>query len=137
MDSSSPAMPTLDFQSPQNAAQTADRLEALLQGHGMKIFARIDQAAEARAVGLALRPTILLLFGNPKGGTPLMEQFPLLALDLPLKALVWEEEGETAKTRVTLVHPAELQKRYGLPMLPFAAVEALLTEAFPSETAWH
>ena len=78
----------IDLASPYPVTETADRLQNLLLAKGMKIFARIDQAAEAASVGMALRPTILLLFGNPKAGTPLMDQFPSLAIDLPLKALI-------------------------------------------------
>ena len=69
---------------------TVDRLEALLKAKGIKIFARIDQAAEAQAVGLTMRPTVLLIFGDPKTGTPLMNRYPSIAMDLPLKVLVWE-----------------------------------------------
>ena len=84
----------MDFISPHPPQKTADLLESFLSGKGNKIFARIDQAAEAAAVGLELRPTILLLFGNPKAGTPLMQRYPNLALDLPLKVLIWEENGQ-------------------------------------------
>jgi uncharacterized protein (DUF302 family) len=92
----------------------------------MKIFARIDQAAEAGSVGLALRPTILMLFGNPKSGTPLMEQFPSLAIDLPLKALIWESLGQVY---LSFTSPDYLQKRHGLPTTPFAQVPDLLAAA--------
>ncbi len=68
----------MDFLSTHSAQETASLLEAFFSSKGMKIFARIDQAAEAAAVGLELRPTILILFGNPKAGTPLMQQFPNL-----------------------------------------------------------
>jgi uncharacterized protein (DUF302 family) len=78
----------VNLRSTGSVLETADRLDALLQTKGLKIFARIDQAAEARAVGLSLRPTALLIFGDPKAGTPLMERYPSLALDLPLQALV-------------------------------------------------
>jgi uncharacterized protein (DUF302 family) len=71
--------------------ESAARIERAVKAAGMKIFARIDQAAEARAVGLAMRPTVFLLFGSPKGGTPLMVARPTVAIDLPLKALVWED----------------------------------------------
>ncbi|MBV8102276.1 MAG: DUF302 domain-containing protein [Verrucomicrobia bacterium] len=116
----------MDFISSHPAQETADLLESFLSGKGMKIFARIDQAAEAAAVGLELRPTILLLFGNPKAGTPLMVQYPGLALDLPLKALVWEEAGQV---HVTFTGPEELKERYNLPFAPFEAVPGLLKSA--------
>ena len=75
--------------SPYSVTETIDRLEAILQAKGITIFARIDQRAEAKKVGLSLRPTQLLLFGNPKAGTPLMVAEPTIALDLPLKVLAW------------------------------------------------
>jgi uncharacterized protein (DUF302 family) len=116
----------MDFISSHPPQETADLLESFLSGKGMKIFARIDQAEEAAAVGLELRPTILLLFGNPKAGTPLMVQYPNLALDLPLKALVWEEAGQV---HVTFTSPEELKERYNLPITPFEAVPGLLKAA--------
>ena len=116
----------MDLISPHPAQKTADLLESFLSGKGMKIFARIDQAAEAAAVGMELRPTILLLFGNPKGGTPLMQQFPNLALDLPLRALVWEEAGQV---HVTFTGPVELRERYNLPVTPFEVLPGLLKSA--------
>jgi uncharacterized protein (DUF302 family) len=116
----------MDFISSHPPQETADLLESFLSGKGMKIFARIDQAAEAATVGLELRPTILLLFGNPKAGTPLMVQYPNLALDLPLKALVWEEAGQV---HVTFTSPEELKERYNLPITPFEAVPGLLKTA--------
>jgi uncharacterized protein (DUF302 family) len=116
----------IDLLSPHSAVETADRLEHFLQSKGMKIFARIDQEAEAKAAGLNLRPTILLLFGNPTAGTPLMEKYPSLALDLPLKALVWETDG---KVYVSYSSPEYLQKRHQLPMIPFAPLPDLLAAA--------
>ena len=116
----------MDLTSPHPAQDTADLLESFLRSKGMKIFARIDQAAEAAAVGLQLRPTILLMFGNPQAGTPLMQQFPGLALDLPLKALIWEEAG---KVQVTFTSPEELRERYNLPFTPFEALPGLLANA--------
>lgn len=76
--------------SPYSVTETVDRLEAILQAKGITIFVRIDQRAEAKKVGLSLRPTQLLLFGNPEAGTPLMVTEPTIALDLPLKILAWE-----------------------------------------------
>jgi uncharacterized protein (DUF302 family) len=76
--------------SPYSVPETIDRLEAILQAKNITIFARIDQKAEAEKVGLSLLPTQLLLFGNPKAGTPLMVVEPTIALDLPLKVLAWE-----------------------------------------------
>ena len=116
----------MDFLSPHPAKETADLLENFLSSKGMKIFARIDQAAEAAAVGLALRPTILILFGSPKAGTPLMQQYPELALDLPLRVLVWEEAG---KVHVSFPGPDELRERYHLPITPFEVLPGLLKSA--------
>src|SRR5580704_9330785 len=80
----------IDLASKHSVVETVDRLEALLKAKGIKIFARIDQAAEAKAAGLTMRPTVLVIFGDPKAGTPLMNKYPSLAMDLPLKALIWE-----------------------------------------------
>jgi uncharacterized protein (DUF302 family) len=92
--------------------EIAARLEHAIADAGMKIFARIDQAAEARIVGLTMRPAVLILFGSPKAGTPLMVARPTVAIDLPLKALVWQDDaGETWLTYNT---PALLEQRHGL-----------------------
>jgi uncharacterized protein (DUF302 family) len=82
--------------------------EAIETGGGI-VFTTIDQAAAAKAVGLELQPTTLIVFGNPKGGTPLMDAFPLAALELPLKVLVWEEHGRVS---VAYVPVAAIAKRY-------------------------
>jgi uncharacterized protein (DUF302 family) len=88
------------------------RVERAVTAAGMKVFARIDQAAEARAVGLAMRPAVILVFGNPRGGTPLMVARPTVAIDLPLKALAWEDEqGEPWLSYNT---PALLVRRHGV-----------------------
>ena len=77
--------------SPYSAKSTLDRLESLAQSRGLKIFARIDHAAGAQGVGLSLRPTELLIFGHPKGGTPLMQCAQTYGIDLPLRVLAWED----------------------------------------------
>ena len=92
-------------------AETLERLKDTIVSGGNTIFASIDQSAAARSVGLTLRPTTLLVFGNPQGGTPLMESFPLVALDLPLKLLVWEEGGVV---NVAYVPMSEIAARYGV-----------------------
>ena len=74
---------------------TMNRLEAAVKAKGMTVFARIDHAAGATAVGMALRPTEVLLFGNAKGGTPLMQSAQTVGIDLPLKALVWQDASGT------------------------------------------
>jgi uncharacterized protein (DUF302 family) len=88
------------------------RLERAITGAGMKIFARVDHAGEAHAVGLEMRPTVLLVFGSPKGGTALMVARPTVAIDLPLKALVWEDDA--GSTWLTYNTPALLEVRHGL-----------------------
>lgn len=110
-----------------SVAETANHLEGLLKSKGMKIFARIDQAAEAKAIGLAMKPMVLLIFGNPAAGTPLMVQYPSLAMDLPLKALVWESAD--GKVWLSYNSPEFLQQRHGLETPPFQPVESLLRAA--------
>ncbi len=96
-----------------SADQTIQRLEEFLQAKGVKIFALIDHSGEAEKAGLQMRPTKLLIFGNPKAGTPLMIAAPSIAIDLPLKILVWEDaEG---KVWISYNAPAYLQERHGLP----------------------
>jgi uncharacterized protein (DUF302 family) len=77
--------------SAHTATETVERLKALLVQKGIELFAHIDHAAAARKMGLALRPTQVLIFGNPKAGTPLMQSQQTIGLDLPLRALVWED----------------------------------------------
>jgi uncharacterized protein (DUF302 family) len=96
--------------SPYPYFETIERLSKAITDGGNTIFATIDQAAAAKTVGLPLRPTTLIIFGNPKGGTPLMDAFPLVGLDLPLKLLVWEEGGDV---RVAYVPMSEVAARYG------------------------
>jgi uncharacterized protein (DUF302 family) len=82
--------------SAHSAAETVERLKALLAQKGIQLFAHIDHAAEAKKVGLRLRPTQVLIFGNPQAGTPLMQSQQTIGLDLPLRALVWEDEAGKA-----------------------------------------
>ncbi|HLY01514.1 MAG TPA: DUF302 domain-containing protein [Candidatus Cybelea sp.] len=98
-------------QSRYSYSETIERLSKAISDGGNAIFATIDQAAAAKTVGLFLRPTTLIIFGNPKGGTPLMEAFPLVALDLPLKLLVWDEGGNVS---VSYVAMSEIAARYGV-----------------------
>ena len=92
--------------------QTVDRLEAALTAAGVTVFARIDHAAGAASVGMALRPTELLIFGNPKAGTPLMQARQTIGIDLPLKILGWEDEA--GAVWLTYNDPAGLATRHGL-----------------------
>jgi uncharacterized protein (DUF302 family) len=97
--------------SPRSVADTVARLTELCDARGLKIFSVIDQAAEARNVGLSLRPTILVVFGNPAAGTAVMDAVPLSALDLPLKVLVWADDEQT---KVSYLTPGALAQRHHL-----------------------
>src|SRR5215472_6744805 len=97
--------------SPRPFADTVSRLATILEANGMQTFAVIDQRAEARGAGLAMRDTTLVLFGNPAAGTPVMAAAPLAALDLPLKLLIWDD---ALQTKVTYYSPDELAARYQL-----------------------
>jgi uncharacterized protein (DUF302 family) len=94
------------------AKETAERLEAAVTAKGLTVFARIDHAAAAAAVGMALRPTELIIFGNAKGGTPLMQRAQTIGIDLPLKALVWQDAS--GATWLSYNDPRWLAKRHGL-----------------------
>ncbi|HWX80206.1 MAG TPA: DUF302 domain-containing protein [Steroidobacteraceae bacterium] len=93
--------------------ETLDRLASVAKSHGMTVFARIDFSRDAAAVGLTLRPTQLLILGNPTGGTPLMVAAPKLALDLPLKVLAWQDESK--RCWVSFNTPEYLLQRHGFP----------------------
>ena len=95
----------------QPVAGTVSVLTGLIEAKGMKLFAVIDQSAEARQAGLALRETTLVIFGSPAAGTPVMQASPLSALDLPLKVLVWDDGGQT---KVSYDAPAALAARHHL-----------------------
>jgi uncharacterized protein (DUF302 family) len=102
---------------------TIDRLEAALTAAGITVFARIDHAAGAASVAMPLRPTELLIFGNPRAGTPLMQATQTTGLDLPLKVLAWEDAG--GAVWVTYNDPAWLARRHGLGREVAATAEAL------------
>ena len=91
---------------------TMNRLEAEVKARGMTVFARIDHAAGATAAGLSLQPTEVLIFGNAKAGTPLMQSVQTIGIDLPLKALVWQDASGV--TWLSYNDPAWLAKRHGL-----------------------
>ncbi len=110
--------------------ETMQRLEALLNERGIIIFARVDHSGEAAKVGLTMRPTKLLIFGSPKGGTPLMQAVPSVAVDLPLKALFWQDED--GKVWLTYNDPAYLQQRHNFPadlLVNISGVSALFAKA--------
>jgi uncharacterized protein (DUF302 family) len=117
----------LNLSSSYPVEDTAKRLADELEQAGMTIFATIDQRAAAQEVDLAMKPMILLIFGNPKVGTPLMQTYPSLAIDLPLKALVWEDGDGQVWTSVN--SPAFLQQRHTMVEAPFAGVQAILERA--------
>jgi uncharacterized protein (DUF302 family) len=110
--------PTLDngmqhLSSPYSVLETLKRVESVLQEKGLTIFCRIDHSGEAEKVGLKMHPTQLILFGSPKAGTPVMVASPTIAIDLPLKALVWEDAG--GKVWVSYNNPEYLQQRHNVP----------------------
>jgi uncharacterized protein (DUF302 family) len=116
--------------SKQSVEQTVEALQNILKSKGVAVFALIDHSGEAEKVGLKMRPTTLLIFGNPKAGTPLMLASPSSAIDLPLKLLVWED-GQ-GKVWVSYNSPEYLRERHALPqelMQNIAVVEGLATKA--------
>jgi uncharacterized protein (DUF302 family) len=110
--------------------ETVDKLKAILQSKGVTLFALIDHSGEAEKVGMKMPPTKLLIFGNPKGGTPLMLASPSVAIDLPLKVLVAEDSQ--GKAWISYNSPEYLKERHGLPqnlLGNIAAVETLADAA--------
>ena len=109
---------------------TVEKLQGILQAKGATLFALIDHSGEAEKVGLTMRPTKLLIFGSPKAGTPLMIAAPSVAIDLPLKMLVWED-GQ-GKVWISYNSPAYLRQRHGLPaelVQNISVVEGLAAKA--------
>lgn len=116
--------------SPYTVPETLDRLEAILRAKNITVFARIDHSGEAIKVGLTMPPTQLLIFGNPKSGTPIMLAAPLSAIDLPLKALAWQDAD--GKVWLTINDPRSLQTQYQFSdelLKPIASLEALIQQA--------
>jgi uncharacterized protein (DUF302 family) len=110
--------------------ETVKRLESVLAERGVRVFALIDHSGEAEKVGMKMRPTKLVIFGNPKGGTPVMVAVPSVAIDLPLKALVAEDAA--GKVWVSYNSPEYLQQRHGVPeelIKNIAVVGALVAKA--------
>jgi uncharacterized protein (DUF302 family) len=99
--------------SPHSVDESVKRIQAFLQSKALNIFVIVDHSGEAAKVGLKMNPTKLVIFGNPKGGTPLMVAAPTLAIDLPLKALVWEDSG--GKVWVSYNTPLYLKQRHQVP----------------------
>lgn len=110
--------------------ETVARIKEMLVAKGVMLFALVDHSGEAEKAGFEMRPTKLLIFGSPRAGTPLMLAAPSLAIDLPLKILVWEDAA--GKTRISYNEPQYLRKRHGIPaelMQNIAVVEALAAKA--------
>jgi uncharacterized protein (DUF302 family) len=102
-----------NIQSAHSVARTADRMETLLKEKGLRVFIRINHAAGAQEAGIALRPTELIVFGNPKVGAPLMARQQSIGIDLPQKMLIWEDAA--GKVWLTYNLPEYLAARHGLP----------------------
>ena len=99
--------------SPRSVEETVERLESILKERNLQVFALIDHSGEAKKVGMKMPPTKLLIFGSPKGGTPVMLAAPSIAIDLPLKALI--SEDESGKVWITYNTPEYLQQRHAVP----------------------
>ena len=120
----------IDVPSNHPVDETVEKAKRLLEEKGITLFALIDHSGEATKVGMQMRPTKLLIFGNPKAGTSLMLASPSSAIDLPLKLLVWEDEQ--GRVWITYNSPAYLRERHNLPaeLLPnIAAIEAIAKKA--------
>ena len=120
----------VDKPSHHSVDQTVEALKAILHSKGITLFALVDHSGEAHNVGLTMRPTKLLIFGTPRGGTPLMVAAPSTAIDLPLKILVWQDAG--GQVWVSYNSPQYLKERHGLPselMANIAVVETLAARA--------
>jgi uncharacterized protein (DUF302 family) len=120
----------VDMPSNHPVEQTVDRLKNILQSKGVTLFALVDHSGEAEKVGMKMPPTKLVIFGNPKAGTPLMLAAPSSAIDLPLKILIWEDAR--GRAWVSYNSPAYLQERHGLPpelLQNIAVVETLAAKA--------
>jgi uncharacterized protein (DUF302 family)/uncharacterized membrane protein YidH (DUF202 family) len=120
----------VDVLSNHSVDETVEKLKGILQAKGVTLFALVDHSGEAEKVGIKMRPTKLLIFGSPKAGTPLMLAAPGIAIDLPLKILIWEDDQ--AKVWVSYNGPAYLQSRHNVPpelMQNIAVVEALAAKA--------
>jgi uncharacterized protein (DUF302 family) len=127
---SSTANGIIDKPGNHSVDETAEKLQAILRAKGIALFALVDHSGEAAKVGMKMRPTKLLIFGNPKAGTPLMQASPSIAIDLPLKILIWEDAA--GKVWVSYNSPTYLRERHHLPEeleRNIAVVETLAAEA--------
>src|ERR1700758_316261 len=113
-----------------SVGETVEKLKSILQAKGVTLFALVDHSGEAEKVGMKMRPTKLLIFGSPKAGTPLMLAAPSIAIDLPLKILVWEDDQ--GKAWISYNSPDYLRERHSLPqdlLQNIAVVETLAARA--------
>ena len=120
----------IHIRSPYSVQETLKRLESTLQAKSLTVFARIDHSGEAQKIGLQMRPTQLVIFGSPKAGTPLMVASPTLAIDLPLKALAWEDAD--GQVWLSYNSPDYLKRRHEIPdelVKNIAGVGAVLEQA--------
>ena len=120
----------VDKPSNHSVDETVEKLKGILQSKGVTLFATVDHSGEAAKVGMKMRPTKLFIFGSPKAGTPLMLASPSVAIDLPLKILIWEDAQE--KVWASYNSPAYLQERHGIApelMQNIAVIEALAAKA--------
>jgi uncharacterized protein (DUF302 family) len=127
---SSTANGIIDKPGNHSVDETAEKLRAILRAKGIPLFALVDHSGEAAKVGMKMRPTKLLIFGNPKAGTPLMQASPSVAIDLPLKILIWEDAA--GKVWVSYNSSTYLRERHHLPEeleRNIAVVETLAAEA--------
>jgi len=127
---SNPENGIVTIPSHRSVDQTVRKFEEILETKGVRVFALVDHSGEAEKAGMEMRPTKLLIFGNPKAGTPLMTASPSIALDLPMKALVWEDAD--GKVWISYNSAAYLQARHGLPqelVRNIAVLESLAAQA--------
>jgi len=120
----------VDKPSSHSVEETVEKLKGILQSKGVTLFATVDHSGEAAKVGMQMPPTKLLIFGSPKAGTPLMLATPSIAIDLPLKILIWEDAQ--GKVWVSYNSPSYLQQRHRIPpelMQNIAVIEALASKA--------
>jgi uncharacterized protein (DUF302 family) len=120
----------IDVASRYSVPETLARLQSILEEKSMTVFALVDHSGEAEKAGLTMRPTQLLIFGSPKGGTPLMVAAPRLAIDLPLKALAWQDEQ--GQVWLSYNSPEYLQQRHGFPadlLKNIVGIRALIQKA--------
>ncbi|HMH15110.1 MAG TPA: DUF302 domain-containing protein [Edaphobacter sp.] len=125
-----PVNSIITHSSPYSVSDTLDRLESILRGKNITIFTRVDHSGEAEKAGLQMPPTQLLIFGSPKGGTPIMLAAPLSAIDLPLKALAWQDTK--GKVWLSYNDPQFLKTRHSVPddlLIPINNLSTLIQHA--------